>query len=233
MGRYRLVVFDLDGTLIDSTGDIAAALDHALTTLGYSPYTKENLTLEISGGLRSLLCSLGVDAKDLAPAMGLYRSFYGQNPIGRTQLYPGAREALDALDSIPLAVATNKAGDLARRILAELELAHHFVAIVGADDVGRAKPDPYMLHSVCERAGVAAEQVLYVGDSPVDAATASAAGVDFCLVAYDGGESGSSARVLARYRVNDLRDIVPLVMEDGGDGADGDRAGQRVNAWIG
>lgn len=209
--RYQLVAFDLDGTLIDSSRDIAAALDHALTALGYPPHSQGNLALEISGGVRRLLCDLGVAANDVDEAIRLYRAFYSRNPIEHTQLYPGVRDSLRALSPVPMAVATNKAGDLARRILAELQIAHHFIAVVGTGDVDHAKPDPCMLRWVYEHAGIAAESMLYVGDSPVDAAAASAAGVDFCFVAPAAGDPDCAPDIRARHRVHDLRDVVPLV----------------------
>src|SRR5262245_27954937 len=157
MGRYELVVFDLDGTLVDSSGDIQAALNHALNGRGITPPAGTDIALEISAGLESFLIRIGVPKKDLEAVAGADRSFYKRNLVAHTHLYPGVASSLAALAPVVRAVATNKAGDLARRVLTALDVSHHFAMVVGFDDVNRAKPDPLLIQHVCERRGIAAE----------------------------------------------------------------------------
>jgi len=112
-----------------------------------------------------------------------YRARYLEWPTRRTTLYLGVKPTLEQLPG-EKAVATNKPGKLARRILEELGIAQHFIAVLGEDDVGRTKPDPLIVDLLRGKAGAARSRTLYVGDSLVDADTAAAAGVDLALVTY-------------------------------------------------
>ena len=182
---YDLYIFDLDGTLIDSVGDIADALNEVLRDYGVGPYSDGQVAKFVGSGIKELV-RRAIPA-ELLPRheeiVTRYRARYLEWPTRRTTLYLGVKPTLEQLPG-EKAVATNKPGKLARRILEELGIAQHFIAVLGEDDVGRTKPDPLIVDLLRGKAGAARSRTLYVGDSLVDADTAAAAGVDLALVTY-------------------------------------------------
>ena len=161
------VLFDLDGTLIDSVQDLALAVNHALAGLGLP----ERPIAEISGfvgeGARRLLeRSVGARAELVEPALTLWWEHYQEHLLDHTALYPGIAGLLEAA-RVPLAVHTNKPGALARRILDGLGVLDHFVAVMGGDEAPR-KPDPAGTRILLGRMGISGAEALYVGDSVID-----------------------------------------------------------------
>lgn len=161
------VLFDLDGTLIDSVQDLALAVNHALSGLGLP----ERPIAEISGfvgeGARRLLeRSVGARAELVEPALTLWWEHYQEHLLDHTALYPGIAGLLEAA-RVPLAVHTNKPGALARRILDGLGVLDHFVAVMGGDEAPR-KPDPAGTRILLGRMGISGAEALYVGDSVID-----------------------------------------------------------------
>jgi phosphoglycolate phosphatase len=211
---YDLIVYDLDGTLIDSVGDIADALNETLAELGLPEHGDAAVSRMVGSGVTELVRrALPADRQALHPeAVARYRARYLAYPIRRTSLYLGVAPTLEAIAraGVAQAVATNKPGELARRILESLGIAARFVAVLGEDDVGRAKPDPLIVDLLRGTAGATRARTLYVGDSLVDAATADAAGVPLCLVTYGYAEPAAIAAAPARHciaRFADLKQI--------------------------
>ncbi len=217
---YHLVIFDLDGTLIDSSADIHAALNLALADVGLPTHSETAVRSMIGNGVRVLVHrAVGEPAGAAAGPSGerlleevirRYRAHYRTRGITDTRLYPGVAEGLARAPEVAKAVATNKPGVQARPILASLGIADRFFAVLGEDDVGATKPDPKVVELLCRRAGVARQRTLCVGDSPVDAETAGAAGVDCCLVSYGYGAPAELARACARYRADTFGDVVAI-----------------------
>ena len=185
---FEHVVFDLDGTLVDSRADLAAAVNHALAAFGLAQLPVETLGGYVGEGARVLVQrALGADHLDLlAPALDAFLAYYGAHLLDATRAYPGIPEALGALGArgVVLSVLTNKPVAMSRTILAGLGLADRFVAIVGGDSLPVRKPDPAGVEHLRAQSGTARERVLLVGDSPIDLRTARAAGVAFCGVAW-------------------------------------------------
>jgi len=204
---YDLVIFDLDGTLIDSVGDIAAALER---TLGRH-FTDAQVAGWVGAGVHTLLRRAGVGAEaDLDAIARQYRDEYARDPVRHTRPYLGVKETLRAIACLK-AVATNKPGALARTIVERLGLAGELVVVLGEDDVGAKKPDPLLVDVIRGKIGAARARTLFVGDSLVDAATADAARVDLCLVTY-GYEDAARARAApARYHIERFADLMPIV----------------------
>jgi len=180
----RLVVFDLDGTLVDSARDIAAAVNAAFAALepGTAPLPLERVVGFVGDGARLLIERvLQHRGSSLRPdrVLPLYLEAYRERLLDTTRLYPGVLEALAELSAAgrPLAVLTNKPGDLSRTILDGLGVASRFARIWGAGDVPARKPDPAGLRALLSELGASAEETWLVGDSPTDVATARAAGV--------------------------------------------------------
>ncbi len=188
-GSCRAIIFDLDGTLIDSAPDLTAALGQALHEVGLPAHTEPAVRQMIGEGQRVLVeravFRAGGDLQLVDQVLSRFRRFYSDRLVEKTVLYPKVRETLAALaERFPLAIATNKPGDWARRIILAFGLHEHFRFVRGEDDVGARKPDPRLLLSLCQELAVAPAQVLMVGDSAIDVATAAAAGTRMAFCTY-------------------------------------------------
>lgn len=186
--RVKAVIFDLDGTLVDSRKDISLAANRTLKDLGLSPLPEETIVSFIGGGVDALV-KLFLGPENLhrfEEALALYRQHYAEGCTGHTVLYPGVREALDFLRSrhIPLALATNKAFFFTQRILQHLGVDGYFSVVMGPEHVKNRKPDPEIINLICQRLEVLPEEALYIGDSEVDVECGKRAGTCTCAVTY-------------------------------------------------
>lgn len=211
MRRVELVVFDLDGTLIDSAGDLAASVNAALQRLSprTPPVPIETVRTFIGDGAAMLvtrtLAAAGMNVpKDVA--LPVFLECYRSRLLDTTVLYPGVSEALDALGDRTLAVLTNKPGDMSRRILEGLGVACRFAFIRGAGDVPARKPDPAGLRMLLDEAGIPAPAAVMVGDSAIDVRTGRAAGVLTVGVTY-GLDPASLQGAPPDLLIGDLREL--------------------------
>jgi phosphoglycolate phosphatase len=206
----KLVVFDLDGTLVDSAEDIARSVNELLSDLGRPRLPHQRIAGYVGDGVRKLLerAMSGAGPEDVAAAVAPYLCIYRRRLLEHTRPYPGVIEALEALQRGPaLAVLTNKPLSESLAILEGLSLRGYFRAVYGGDSFARRKPDPMGVLHLIEETGSTHEETLLVGDSPVDAECARRASVRCCLVGYGpGGDGGASADL----RVDDLRELLPL-----------------------
>lgn len=196
----RLVVFDLDGTLIDSIGDIASSANQTLAeAYGESARLSADVVRGFVGhGARQLIerCvgAAGKPAADIAPLFERFLVVYASRLTETTRLYPGMADALDRLQtSARLAVLTNKPGAMSRTIVKDLGLAGRFTAVIGGDDLQSKKPDPEGLLKIAAEAGVPPEETALVGDSAVDIRTARAAGATAIGVLWGYDREGVTA----------------------------------------
>jgi phosphoglycolate phosphatase len=193
----KAVIFDLDGTLIDSRRDLVDSVDALLAEVGAPPISGDRVTSFLGEGAtrlvsRSLAAARpGLEART-AELMPRWFDLYGARLLRHTVAYPGIDELLRAPPH-HRAVLTNKPGRFAREILAGLGLSDQLRAVVGGDEAPR-KPDPQGLLRLCADLGAAPAEALLVGDSTVDAQTAANAGVPFCAVLWGlGSERGLRA----------------------------------------
>ena len=189
MTLIRAVVFDLDGTLIDSVPDIAAALNRCLAAEGRTPLTEDGVAKLVGGGARELVARALGDATQEADVDRVHADFlahYDAEPVTRTRLYPGARELLIELRDagLPLAICTNKPQHLTDLILGRLDLAAFFAVVWGAAPGQPLKPDAACLRSVYTTLGTDPAATIMVGDSHTDVDAARAAGCPSILVAH-------------------------------------------------
>jgi phosphoglycolate phosphatase len=192
-GSVRGVIYDLDGTLVDSRDDLADSVNAMLERLGLPQHDPKVIHGFIGEGAERLIRrSLGpAHEEHYAEAAPIWREEYSKRLLARTRLYPGV-DALLRLPPDARAVLTNKPGDFARQILEGLGVAPAFRVVLGGDEIPR-KPSPQGLLRLCAALGAAPGEALLVGDSAVDLATGRAAGVRVCAVTWGLGERAALA----------------------------------------
>jgi len=187
------VMIDLDGTLLDTVPDIAAAAERMLTALDLPARTQDEIRGFIGKGIAHLVeCCLPARAlARQAEALDLFEAFYFEESGRRTAVYPGVVDGLERFRAMGLRLAcvTNKVARFTEPLLERMGLARYFDLVVSGDTLSRKKPDPMQLAHVCAEFGLAANEALLIGDSVNDALAARAAGCPVLCVSYgyDGG----------------------------------------------
>ena len=188
MIRPDALVFDLDGTLIDSRRDITTAINRMRAGLELPPLALEQVITMVGEGARLLIeraLGPGFPPDEIDRALERYLAYYWDVCLETTRPYPGVDVMLDGLAGrYPLALLSNKGEALSRRILDGLGLTAHFRQVLGGDSLPTRKPDPTGLRVLADRLGVPVERLLLVGDTWVDAETARNAGCLFALVEW-------------------------------------------------
>lgn len=196
MTYFAHLVFDLDGTLVDTKDDLAAAVNVTLSALGLPPEEPATLWGYVGHGARVLLeRALGpARAELLEPGLAIFLPWYRAHLLDRSAVYPGLRAVIDTLagEGVAFSVLTNKPEDMSRAIVDGLGLGARFPALIGGDTLPTRKPDPAGLLRLVTDVGVPGSRTLMVGDSPIDIATGRNAGIATCGVLW--GFSGPSVR---------------------------------------
>lgn len=197
--RYGCLLFDLDGTLVDSRADLVTGVNLMLAELGEAALGAAEVIGFVGEGARllverSLRASRGraPEEAEIATALAIFVRHYEEHLLDETRPYPGVREALDRLRGIPMAVVTNKPEALAVAMLKGLKglgLGDHFRVVLGGDSLPERKPSPLMLLEAARRCGVAPATTLMIGDSRIDIAAGQKAGMATC--GFTGGFRGA------------------------------------------
>ena len=187
--RMDLLIFDLDGTLIDSRRDLANAGNATRQHMGMPPLDDERVCSYVGNGAPVLVRRLlGPDASEAQIQEGLefFIEYYGEHKLEYTTLYPGVREALDQLQTadVGMAVLTNKPVRISRAILEGLGATGYFFQVYGGNSFDFKKPNPIGVVTLMKEAGAAPGRTMMVGDSSVDIQTARNAGIQACGVTY-------------------------------------------------
>ena len=215
--RPELILFDLDGTLIDSLGDLRTALNVLLGELGRPSLAVADVRPMIGDGVaklveRALVARPGDDIA-LSAAVARFLEIYEAAPATLTRPYPGAADTLARLveAGIRLAVCTNKPERVTLLVLRTLGLDRYFDRIVGGDSLPWRKPDRRLVASILDGFGIGGKDALFVGDSEVDAATAEAAGVRFVLMT-NGYRRGPIEAIPHDAALDRFTALIPLVL---------------------
>ena len=184
-----LLIFDLDGTLIDSKLDLAHAVNATRAHMGMGALDHERVYSYVGNGAPVLIRrAVGPQAseQDLQEALELFLEYYREHYLDYTTLYPGVRPALDRLRDAGkrMAVLTNKPVRISKAILDGLGVGGHFFQVYGGNSFDLKKPDPVGVFALMKEAGVPAGRTLMIGDSSVDIQTARNAGIAACGVTY-------------------------------------------------
>jgi phosphoglycolate phosphatase len=199
----RTIVFDLDGTLIDTAPDLIATLNVVFEREGIPHVPYDEARTLIGGGAKAMISrGLAAEGREVSPVRleKLFVDFiahYSAHIADSSRPFPGLEETLDRLaaDDCILAVCTNKLEGLSKQLLGALDLSRRFAAICGQDTFGIQKPDPTILRKTIATAGGDANAAILIGDSETDVLTARAAGVPIIAVDF-----GYTARPVAEFR---------------------------------
>ncbi len=214
---FQIVGFDLDGTLLDTHEDLAAAVNHALALAGRKPHPTSDMRALIGGGAKKMLeraleQSGGIPQDQFQPLYSALLRYYESHIAVRTVMFPGGEAMLDALASrgVKLAVVTNKFETFAVKLLDELGFSVRFATIIGGDTMGpgRAKPAPDQLYEMIARLG--GGKAAFVGDTSYDINAARAAAIPGIAVRF--GFNDMPADELGADRVIDhFDDLIPAL----------------------
>jgi len=190
--QIKLLIFDLDGTLIDSRQDLVNSVNAALRSLGRDELPSDEIAAMVGDGAPVLVRrALGdtVDEGLVRRGLEFFLSYYREHKLDYTRLYDGIPEALEVLQGSNsarrvMSVLTNKPVNPSRAIVDALGIADKFVSVYGGNSFETKKPDPLGIHTILAETGVRAEEAVMIGDSAVDILTGRAAGTWTCGVTY-------------------------------------------------
>lgn len=183
----RLLIFDLDGTLIDSRLDLVHSVNATLDHLGRAPLPHETIESYVGNGVAALIhraLGPGPREEEVQRGQEFFLSYYRQHMLDNTVLYPGVLEALDGLSGRSMAVLTNKPVRFSEDILKGLDIARYFRFVYGGNSFSCKKPDPIGVQTLLRDLSALPNEAMMVGDSGVDVRTARNASIWSCGVTY-------------------------------------------------
>jgi len=212
----NLLIFDLDGTLVDSKLDLVHSVNAARGLMNLGPISEELVASYVGNGAPVLMRrALGTEATeaDVLRALEFFLGYYRDHMLDNTRLYPGVKEGLDRLlaSGARMAVLTNKPVRFSRAIVEGLGLGGHFFQIYGGNSFEQKKPDPIGIRTLLDESGISRERTIMVGDSGVDIRTARNANVKACGVSY-GFQPESFERDPPDLVVDDMNQLADYVL---------------------
>ncbi len=210
--NVRGVIFDLDGTLIDSYQAIYLGFHYAYSEMGLPPLSHGEVEKAVGLGLSHTFRELLGEAR-VSQALILFRKKYEEVFRAHTRLLPDVRQVVESLQGrgIQLAVATNKLGRFSRAILEHFGMDKRFAVILGDGDVSQNKPDPEMLYLAMEKMGVGKEETIFVGDSVIDIQTGRNAGIRVFAVPTGNTDREDLVKAQPTMILSHLLDLLSLV----------------------
>ncbi|MBZ5602266.1 MAG: HAD-IA family hydrolase [Acidobacteriia bacterium] len=210
-----LLIFDLDGTLIDSKRDLTDSVNATRTSHGLAPLPDDIVSSYVGNGAPLLIRRAFPHAtqEELPLLLRYFLDYYREHMLDATTLYPGVRQALDRLHEadVPLAVLTNKPVRFSIRLIEGLGLESHFFRVYGGNSFEQKKPDPIGINTLMAEAGSNPDQTVMVGDSAVDIRTARNAGVVACGVSW-GFQPETFEQAPPDFLIDDMRTLVDRVL---------------------
>lgn len=208
-----LIVFDFDGTLIDSSRDLTLSVNHTLHVLGYAPLPESLVLQYVGNGVEPLLQQTlrRFGSNRVKEARSTFLKHYEKHLLDHTDLFPGVLETLAHFKKKKMAVLTNKPFRLTEKILKGLGIASFFSVVVGGDSLDVKKPDPGGLQCILRQLRIEPSKAMIVGDNPVDVQTGRAAETLTCGVTYGFSPESEVKRSAPDYlipKITDLRKII-------------------------
>lgn len=210
--KIELVIFDLDGTLIDSALDLAAALERALAEEGILGYTLDDLLKRIGVGSKNLLKELVNDDPIVEKRVfEYYIKHYSTNMFASTKLFPQVLELLEKLKGKSVALLSNKREEPCKKILQYFKIDHHFKATLGGDSLPERKPSSVPVLHICRLLNIKPENTVMIGDSPVDLEAGSKAGTKTIGILKGLTPPDIMKKYQATVFVDQVGDLLPIV----------------------
>jgi phosphoglycolate phosphatase len=212
--RAELLIFDLDGTLVDSKRDLIEAVNAMRAWMSRAPLSDETVASYVGNGAPALVKRALPEAEedDVARGLRYFLEYYREHMLDSTTVYPGVREGLDALHDagIAMAVLTNKPVRFSVTMIERLDLDRHFFRIYGGNSFPEKKPHPAGVEALLAESGAGRSHTMMVGDSAVDVLTARNAGVLACGVEW-GFLPESFEQAPPDVRIHDLRELAAMI----------------------
>lgn len=216
---YQGILFDLDGTLVDSIQDLYLATNLMLSDLARPIISLEMAQQFVGNGMETLVkralsgdmqINSALTTSQVDQAIALFEQHYQQVAGQHSQLYPYVDKVLPALSHLPKAIVTNKPRVFTEKLLEQLELTPHFNVVVCGDDMEK-KPSPTPLLFACEQLGVAPENTLMIGDSKSDILASQRANIDVLALTYGYNQGENLASFNPQYLCDSFLDIMPAI----------------------
>src|SRR6266852_5215180 len=217
LSSVRALIFDLDGTLIDSKQDLICSVNAMLVEMGRETLHEDTISGYIGHGAPKLVgraLGNGATEEEREQALKFFLAHYEEHKLDLTCAYPGVAEALEELSEIPMAVLTNKPVRVSKRILEGLGMAKYFRAVYGGNSFETKKPDPQGVKKILKELGATAGEAILIGDSEVDVQTARNAGILAAAVNYGFGTHDRAAYPADIY-LDRLTDLPRLLRNHG------------------
>jgi phosphoglycolate phosphatase len=206
-----LLIFDLDGTLVNTLEDIAASVNYTLARLGSPLLPLDTVRQYVGDGIEMLMSrSLGGRERRLDDAVSLYKDHHRRNLVVRSALYPSVRETLEHFKSLPLAMISNKSAEFIGPLLDGLGIGRYFKLIIGADAGLPLKPAPDAVLRILSELRVRQERAVIVGDGTSDILAGRAAGVLTCAVTYGFRSEDELRKAGPDYLIHELSELKTL-----------------------
>ncbi len=206
----KLVIFDLDGTIVDSYEGIKEALNYSIRKFGKRPWGLNEVKKRVGRGLE-ILIEEAIGKEYVEEGVKLFREKYSKIFLKRTKIFPEVKETINYLmeKKVILAIASNKPSDFTKKILENFGISNHFSLILGPFEVEKLKPDPEMLLKILNQLKIDKRDALYIGDMLLDAETAKKAGID-CILISTGGNTFEELKKTGFPVVNNLKKIIDI-----------------------
>jgi phosphoglycolate phosphatase len=206
-----LLIFDLDGTLVNTLEDIAASVNYTLARLGSPLLPLDTVRQYVGDGIEMLMSrSLGGRERRLDDAVSLYKDHHRRNLVVRSALYPSVRETLEHFKSLPLAMISNKSAEFIGPLLDGLGIGRYFKLIIGADAGLPLKPAPDAVLRILSELRVRQERAAIVGDGTSDILAGRAAGVLTCAVTYGFRSEDELRKAGPDYLIHEMSELKTL-----------------------
>ena len=213
MSNISLIVYDFDGTLVDTLDDISLSVNLALDELGQRPLDQEVIKTCVGSGVFMLMTRAleGTGWTDIEKAVAVFRKHYADHLMDHSDFYSNCRETLEYFSDRHQAICSNKPEDFVRKILEHLNCLHPFKFIIGGDSFKTRKPDPEGLDHLLAKHGLSPDQALMVGDSALDIETGKNAHVKTCAVTYGMGNMEVIRALKPDWTIDDISELKQLV----------------------
>ena len=209
----KMVIFDMDGTLLDSSRSITKSINYVRSKLGLQPFEVKEVVKLINEPDNDLPKLFYEDKRPYSECRAIFEEHYIHNCIIDMELFEGVKDMLESLrNGYKMSVLTNAYGEFARKMLRHLNVDHFFYDIIGSDDINARKPDPKGIHHLLKKHGTDKNRTVFIGDSLKDEECAKNASVRYIFTDWGFGESREPDFVLTVKNIYDIQNIISRIV---------------------